>query len=139
MIEYHLQDVDFDFELRSKVLDICERILQDHGFKSDTINIIITSDEFLLSLNEKFLNHTDYTDVLTFDYTEDGTAKLSDIYISLDRVRENAGAFNEAIERELARVMIHGLLHLVGYRDHESHDKNLMRKKEEDYLALIGL
>jgi probable rRNA maturation factor len=139
MIEFHQQDVNCDILDKSKLVELLESILRDHGYTSDVVNIIITSDESILSLNKKFLNHDEYTDILTFDYTETGTEKISDIYISYDRVNENATEFNQSTNRELVRVMIHGMLHLAGYKDQKTEEKSVMRQKEDEYLALFGL
>ena len=100
-----------------------------------TFNIIFCSDEYLLSLNKKHLNHDEYTDVITFDQSSDGNIS-GDIYISLDRVKDNSKSLNASFLNELHRVMVHGILHLVGHSDKTSKDKKQMTAKEDYYLSL---
>lgn len=99
-----------------------------------SLNIILCSDEFLLSMNQKHLNHDYYTDVITFDLSENPTFIEGEIYISVDRVKENAKLLNHPFIDELHRVMVHGLLHLCGYKDKTPTQQKLMRKKEDEYL-----
>ena len=99
------------------------------------VNYIFCSDSYLLKLNQKFLNHNTFTDIITFDYSE-GRRIAGEIYISLERVEENSLKFNSSFQDELRRVMIHGVLHLVGYRDKKPKEIATMRKKEEAYLSL---
>jgi probable rRNA maturation factor len=105
------------------------------GFIVEEISYIFCKDDYLLSINQQFLQHDDYTDILTFPYTEGGQALSGDIYISIDRVRDNAQKYRVSFEQELRRVMIHGVLHLLGYIDHSAEDKAFMRAKEDFYLA----
>lgn len=99
------------------------------------LNYVFCSDEFLLELNQKHLNHNTLTDIITFDYTE-GITLNSDIFISIERVLENAKSFNVNFENELLRVMIHGVLHLCGYKDKKKEDAQKMRLKENFYIRL---
>ncbi len=102
-----------------------------------SLNIILCSDEFLLSMNQKHLNHDYYTDVITFDLSENSTFLIEgEIYISVDRVKENAELLNQQFIVELHRVMLHGLLHLCGYKDKTSTQQKIMRNKEDEYLLL---
>ncbi len=100
----------------------------------DSLTIILCSDEFLLEMNRNYLNHDYYTDVITFDLSYTESLINGEIYISIDRVNENAFLFNQSVKDELHRVMIHGLLHLCGYKDKTTYQKSLMRKKEDEYL-----
>jgi probable rRNA maturation factor len=100
----------------------------------DEINFVFCSDEFLLSLNQQFLNHDTYTDIISFDYTEKGGALKGEIYISIDRVKENASLFGSSFIYELYRVIFHGVLHLCGYKDKLKADQTVMRAKEAFYL-----
>jgi probable rRNA maturation factor len=99
---------------------------------------IFCKDDFLLSLNQQFLHHDTLTDIITFNLSEPGTAIMAEIYISIDRVHENAVLLKTVYKQELFRVMIHGILHLCGYNDHTLKQKQLMRKKENHYLSLLG-
>lgn len=99
------------------------------------INYVFCSDSYLLKLNQQFLSHTTYTDIITFDYSS-GKTISGEIYISLDRVKENAIRFKASLQNELLRVMIHGVLHLCGYVDKKGAEKAIMRKKEEACLSL---
>jgi probable rRNA maturation factor len=98
---------------------------------------IFCKDDFLLSLNQQFLHHDTLTDIITFNLSEPGAPIMAEIYISIDRVRENTLVLKTLYKQELFRVMIHGILHLCGYKDHTLRQKELMRKKENDYLSLI--
>jgi rRNA maturation RNase YbeY len=99
------------------------------------INFIFCSDKYLKAINVEYLSHDTSTDIITFDYTNDeGVA--GDVCISIDRVRENASKFHTNLDEELHRVMIHGVLHLLGYKDKSKRAKSLMRKKEDAYLSL---
>ncbi len=100
------------------------------------INIILTSDDHLLELNREFLTRDYFTDIITFDFSE-GNRLSGDLFISLERVRENAKQLNVAEKEELLRVIAHGILHLLGYNDKTGREKNLMRKKEDYYLKKI--
>jgi rRNA maturation RNase YbeY len=100
------------------------------------LNYIFCSDPYLLNINREYLNHDTLTDIITFDNSESRNLIEGDIYISIDRVRENADVFKVTFYRELDRVMVHGLLHLLGYKDKSIHQKRLMRKKESSYLSL---
>jgi probable rRNA maturation factor len=100
------------------------------------INYIFCSDEYLLQLNQGFLNHKTFTDIITFDNSEGKKTLEGEIYISIKRVQENAQKFKTDFEDELHRVMIHGVLHLIGYKDKKPSEKALMRKKEEACLSL---
>ncbi len=97
------------------------------------ITIIIVSDKELLSINQQYLNHNYYTDIITFDYNQ-GSEINGDLFISIDRISENAAKYNSNSRQELYRVIIHGILHLCGYKDKSSTQKSTMRKKENYYL-----
>ncbi len=100
------------------------------------LNIVLCSDEFLLTLNQKHLNHDYYTDVITFDLSEQSGLIEGEIYISVDRVKENAKLLQQQFIDELHRVMVHGLLHLCGYKDKTPSQQKIMRNKEDEYLSL---
>lgn len=100
------------------------------------LNYIFCSDPYLLKINQDYLGHDSLTDIVTFDNAEAGDVIEGDIYISVDRVKDNADIFKVSFERELHRVMVHGVLHLMGYQDKTARQKATMRKKESDYLSL---
>ena len=104
------------------------------------LNYIFCSDEYLHKVNVDYLNHDTYTDIITFDNSEDKKSKQieGDIFISIERVRENASKYSVEIDTELHRVMAHGLLHLMGYKDKSSKDSALMRKKEEESIETFN-
>ena len=104
------------------------------GYGIDHLTFVFCSDAYLLQINRQYLNHDTYTDIITFDLRESPGAISGEIYISIDRVRENAHSWEQPIYRELHRVIFHGLLHLCGYKDSLKADKDLMRRKEDSYL-----
>ncbi|MBI1781488.1 MAG: rRNA maturation RNase YbeY [Sphingobacteriales bacterium] len=109
-------------------------IFSQEGKRLKTINYIFCSDEYLLKINQKYLSHDCYTDIITFELNDKAKPVISDIYISVDRVRENAHNLNQNYQTELIRVIIHGALHLCGYKDKSKRDKELMRQKESHYI-----
>ncbi|MES2275305.1 MAG: rRNA maturation RNase YbeY [Bacteroidota bacterium] len=108
------------------------------GFKLSELNYIFCSDAYLLRINQEYLNHDTYTDIITFDNSEIAQTIVGDIFISIERVMENARKFNVPQATELHRVMIHGALHLLGYKDKGSASKKLMTQMEDKYLAKIS-
>ncbi|RTL57496.1 MAG: rRNA maturation RNase YbeY [Sphingobacteriales bacterium] len=110
-------------------------VFRIEGRQLHSINYIFCSDEHLLGINRDYLNHHFYTDIITFELNSNEEPVISDIYISTDRVRENAATLKEDYQTELRRVMIHGVLHLCGYRDKSGADKKKMRMKEDFYLG----
>jgi len=111
-------------------------VAKSEGKEAGNINYIFCDDEYLHKINVEYLQHDTLTDIITFDYTE-GKVLHSDIYISVERVKENAEIFKVPFQRELLRVLAHGLLHLCGYKDKTSKDSALMRQKEEEMMLLF--
>ncbi len=105
------------------------------GKNLGTLNYIFCSDEYLHKMNVEYLQHDTLTDIITFDQSESGNKIDGDVFISVDRVKENAKKFNSEYKDELNRVMIHGALHLIGYKDKKKADQELMRSKEDYYLS----
>ena len=120
---------------RSQLKEEIEAIFRLEGTKLESINYVFCSDAELLKINQEFLNHDYYTDIITFDLSETKSVK-AEVYISIDRVRDNATRLSLQFGVELRRVIFHGALHLCGYDDKRKSDKQLMRKKEDYYLAL---
>lgn len=112
------------------------RIVASEGFLVGALNFIFCDDEYLLKINEQYLNHNDYTDIITFDYSESKFVS-GDIFISVERVKDNAKKFSVSEEEELQRVMAHGILHLCGYKDKTEEDSAVMRKKEDEKIEMF--
>jgi rRNA maturation RNase YbeY len=128
---------DINFELlhpKTFIAWIRSVILKENSQVGD-LNFIFCSDEYLYDLNLKHLNHNTYTDIITFNYCENDLIS-GDIFISIDRIRDNSLKFSKLFNDELSRVIIHGVLHLVGYDDKLDEDQTIMRAKEDFYLTL---
>tara|TARA_R100001369_G_scaffold29172_1_gene52456 strand:- start:146857 stop:147300 length:444 start_codon:yes stop_codon:yes gene_type:complete len=113
-----------------------EVVIASEAKKLEELTYIFCDDEYLLKINMEYLDHDTYTDIITFDYSV-GKILQGDIYISIERVAENAETFNVKFEEELRRVLVHGILHLSGYKDKEESDVALMRSKEEEKMKLF--
>ena len=113
-------------------------LIQNEGKTFGDISVIFCSDEYLLKINEQYLDHNYYTDIVTFDYVENAVIS-GDLFISVDRVAENAEKYGNPFIEELHRVIIHGVLHLVGYNDKTVKEQSLMREKEDFYLKNADL
>ena len=129
------EDIDFDLKQAEHVSAWIVKSASNEGQEVEEINYIFCSDNHLHSMNLKYLNHDSFTDVITFDLS-DNQAISSDIYISIDRIKDNAKNLGTDFESELHRVMIHGVLHLIGYGDKTLEDQTIMRSKEDYYLNL---
>ncbi len=127
-------EIEFTLENQDEVLNWISLSISDEGFKEGELNYIFCSDEYLLELNIKHLKHNTLTDIISFDYTM-GKLISGDIFISIERVIENAQLFEVPFRDELHRVMIHGILHYCGYKDKSKEDKQVMRSKEDLYLS----
>ena len=110
--------------------------IDDLGYNLGELSIIFCSDEYLIDINKRHLNHDYYTDIITFNYNIEKNLN-GDLFISVDRVKDNASAFNENFNMELFRVIIHGILHLCGFNDKTTKEQKEMRQKENNYLRLI--
>lgn len=138
MISYYFRDTDFKFRDRRKTNEWLKLAAESEIRRIGNISIIFCSDNYVLDINQKYLQHDYFTDIITFDYCE-GDRLSGDLFISVDSVRENSVEFGTEFKDELNRVIIHGLLHLVGYDDHTGKDIKLMRSKENYYLSLREL
>jgi rRNA maturation RNase YbeY len=129
---------EINFELKEKLnrKRWLKNIATKAGFNIRELNYVFCSDEYLYQINLEYLNHETYTDIITFDNSEKEFDLSGDIFISIDRVNENAKTHNQEIETELSRVLAHGLLHLMGYKDKTKEESTLMRQKEEESINL---
>jgi probable rRNA maturation factor len=137
MIQFFNEDVEFKVPNPRKTKLWLKNIIESEGFGLNQINYIFCSDEYLLSINQQYLNHDFYTDIITFDNSDEEQTIEGDIFISIDRIKENAEQLSKVFNEELLRVLVHGVLHLVGYDDHEDKDELLMREKEDSYISLF--
>lgn len=138
MISYYFQDTDFKFREKRRNNQWLRLVAESEIFRIGDISIIFCSDPYILDINQKYLGHDYYTDIITFDYCE-GDRLSGDLFISVDSVRENSIEYGTVFKDELNRVIVHGLLHLIGYDDHSEEDIAIMRKKENYYLSLREL
>lgn len=135
-IRYYIDCDGFRFNNRRKITCWLRESAAIEGFEVADINIIFTSSQKLLEINREFLSHDYYTDIITFDYSSMGTIS-GDLFISLDRVRENGQEYGGGFTGELSRVIIHGVLHLLGYKDKSDEEAKTMREKEDFYLDIL--
>ena len=135
MISYHFENTDFVFRERELNNRWLRTVAESEMKRIGDIAIIFCSDGYLLDVNRKYLGHDYFTDIITFDYCE-GERLSGDLFISVDSVRENAVEYGTEFGNELNRVMVHGLLHLIGYDDHTEEDVKTMREKENHYLEI---
>ena len=136
-IRFFYFDQSFYFPERNPTKAFLISVFRSEGFKLNTVNYNFCSDAYLFKLNIAHLNHKTFTDIITFQYSPSTEPVLAEIYISIDRVKENAQLFNVSFLNELYRVLIHGALHLCGYGDKTKKEALLMRKKENFYLEKI--
>ena len=135
MIQFNYE-TDFLIENEERLASWISEVITSEGFKEDEINYIFCDDEYLFELNVEFLDHDTLTDIISFDYSI-GKIIQGDIFISIERVRENASDFNVSFLEELHRVMVHGILHYCGYKDKTDSEESLMREKENHYLNAL--
>jgi len=135
-VSYNFLEVSLDdFDVKSTTLWI-KKVLSKHSVSNADLGYVFVSDEFLLKMNQEYLNHDFYTDIITFNYNEENSL-AGEMYVSLDRVRENAKDFAGGdFDRELSRVIIHGVLHLIGFDDQTGDDEAKIREEEEVCLRL---
>lgn len=135
MISYFYEDTDFIFKGKVKNSKWLRLVAESEIRRIGDLNIIFCSDNYILDINQKYLQHDYFTDIITFDYCE-GDKLSGDLFISVDSVKENSLEYSTEFPEELDRVIVHGLLHLIGYDDHTDEDIAMMRKKENYYLSL---
>jgi len=135
-IFFHKEGINFDIRERQKIRQWIKKVIENEGKKLGELNVILTGDKELLELNKTYLSGKYLTDVITFEYNQE--KKISgDIYISVERIRENALKFNERVDREILRVIIHGILHLMGYKDKKDEEQTKMRQREDECLYMF--
>lgn len=134
MVSYFFEDTNFKFNRRRLTSQWLKFTAESEIKRIGQVNIIFCSDNYILDINQKYLQHDYFTDIITFDYCE-GKTLSGDLFISVDTVRENAIFYGTEFDDELNRVIVHGLLHLIGYDDHSEEDQKTMRGKEDYYLA----
>jgi len=135
-INFFTEDSSFTLKNKRKLKYWIQDTVQLENCKTGEINYIFTSDKYLLNINKQYLSHNYYTDIITFNYCENKVIN-GDIYISIDTVKNNSTRFAVTFNEELNRVMIHGVLHLLGYDDHNEKEKSQMREKENYYLERL--
>lgn len=136
-IGFYLEDTKYYLRDITKIRKWIIQLILEEGREVGLINFVICSDEYLLRINMEYLKHNTYTDTITFDYSENTHEISGDVYISIDRVKENSKTFFQKLSFELHRVMCHGILHLVGYADKNEIQASQMRSKEDYYLTLL--
>lgn len=137
-VHFFLEDVKYTLKNKTVIRNWINETIIAEGFQLEELTFILCSDEYLLAINQQYLNHDTYTDVITFDNSEAPEIIQGDIFISIERIQENAKEFKSTVQHELCRVIIHGTLHLLGYKDKGKAAKTLMTQKEDQYLALFN-
>ena len=129
-------ETKYNLKSRTLIKKWLKQIIENKGYKLGTLSYILCDDDYLLEINKQYLQHEFYTDIITFDYVENGVIN-GDIFISVDRVKENASLFGVSEREELMRVFAHGVLHLSGLKDATSEEATQMRKAENESLELL--
>lgn len=134
-INFFNEGIDFTLEETETIAHWIVNTIKEEGYTDiEELNIIFCSDDYLLSINQQYLQHDTYTDIISFDNSNDENTISGDIFISIERIRENAAIFKVTEDEELNRVIIHGILHFCGYLDSTSDEKEVMTEKENYYL-----
>jgi len=136
MINTFSEQIEFEYDDTKQLSEWIEQCSKMHNKELGDINIIFCSDDYLYEMNKIYLNHDYYTDVITFPYNI-GNKIEGDIFISIDRVKDNAKTYNTSFENELNRVIIHGVLHLIGFKDKSEEEQKEMRKQEDTCLEKL--
>jgi rRNA maturation RNase YbeY len=134
-IQFFSEGIPFVLNNKTATRKWLNAVVREEKKKSWYINFIFCGDDYLLELNRTYLKHETLTDILTFPYLDDPGVISGDIFISIERVKENAEEFRQEFQKELRRVMVHGVLHLIGYSDHGKKMKEIMTQQEDYYLA----
>ena len=136
LTNFFSEDKAFVVKGKKNIRDLIKKICLEENKKLGFINCVFCSDNYLIEINNKYLQHDYFTDIITFDHSENKKNIEGDLYISVDRTKENAKKYKVDENTELIRVIIHGLLHLIGYKDKTKKEKALMSEKENKYLSL---
>lgn len=139
MVTFFAEDIDFTLAHESIIEKWLRQIATNEEKSIIGLNYIFCSDAYLHNMNLEYLNHDTFTDIITFDMSESDDSIEGDVFVSIERVRENAKSFDSELEEELHRVLIHGLLHLIGYNDKTENEVLVMRKKEDASLSLLNI
>jgi probable rRNA maturation factor len=137
-IHFFTEDISFTLKHKTIIKNWLKDTIVAEGYRLEELNFIFCSDAYLLEMNKQYLNHDTYTDVITFDNSEVLKTIVGDIFISVDRITENADLFSREFIDEMCRVMVHGTLHLLGYKDKTKAAKLLMTEKEDHYLEKLS-
>lgn len=137
-VNFFTEDTNYTVKKKTIIKNWLKSAVEAEGYQLKELNFILCSDEYLLRINQDYLNHDTYTDVITFDNSEELKTIVGDIFISIERIKENAATFKHTVEQELCRVMIHGTLHLLGYKDKGKAAKTKMTDREDHYLTLLA-
>ena len=135
-INFFTEEIDYSLTHKTMLRSWISSVIKDNHKGLSCLNYIFTSDQYLLNMNRTYLDHDTFTDIITFDQSAHNDQIEADIYISVDRIRENSKNLHIPFQDELHRVMIHGVLHLIGFDDKSESERQEMRKKENHYLAL---
>lgn len=143
MITYHSENISFNLKGKREINNWIKSVVSDlqfslkmSNYKVGDINIVFCNDTYLLEINQKYLNHNYFTDIITFDYSENGIIS-GDLFISVDTVKENSLKFKVSFDEEIKRVIIHGVLHLLGYKDKTKSERLKMKDAENMALSMI--
>jgi len=139
MIHFHTEDIGFTLKNKTRIKKWIVETIERKKREVGEINFIFCSDAYLLTINKQYLQHDTFTDIITFDYSKESISLpiSGDIFISLERIKENAVTFSKTVEEELQRVIIHGVLHLLGYKDKTKSAKEEMTKEENNCLKKL--
>lgn len=137
-ISFFEEDIKFPLKEKTKHKNWLRKIAANQSLKIGDLNYVFCSDQYLYQINVEYLNHETYTDIITFDNSEEKNTIEGDIFISIERVRDNAKKEKISFEEELLRVMSHGLLHLMGYKDKKEEDQKIMREMENESILAFS-
>ncbi|TKG93523.1 rRNA maturation RNase YbeY [Puteibacter caeruleilacunae] len=138
MINFFTEDIEFEDYDKNRIQDFVQKVIDRHYKLLGEVNYIFCSDKYILEVNKEYLNHDYFTDIISFDYSE-GDLISGDIFISIDTVKDNAETFKVSFENELYRVIIHGILHYIGFKDKTDEEQEMMTKMENEALAMINI